>query len=330
MPLKLESPKPGRSPNWRIRGTYLGVHIDRSAGSPDRRVAAAALKSIKEQIERGAIQPNTGPHFEGAAISYLHAGGDGRFMKPLFAYWGKTPLHAIDQPALDACAATLYPNGTPATRNRQVYTPVLAVLHHAGHATTLRRPKGGNGERRAHFLTPEQLFRLIDAAEAIDGELGCFFTFLPYTGVRLSEALGLLCADVDLSRATAFVRDTKNGDPRMVHLPPVVVTALANHPRGLNREGRVFRWTKGQRLNDLMHKAYEAAGVPHGNAPAHGLRHTYATLMRKYGGADDRDLLDTGAWRHRQSVQGYVHTDVSDAARKADKLPVKSAKISGR
>jgi hypothetical protein len=39
-------------------------------------------------------------------------------------------LNKITQAALDAAAVALYPNGTPASRNRAVYTPFSAVRWH--------------------------------------------------------------------------------------------------------------------------------------------------------------------------------------------------------
>ena len=319
MPLKLQAPKAGRSPYWRIRGTYQGVYIDQSTGSTDRRFAAQKMRQIREQIERGELRPATGPTWEDALTAYLDAGGDPRFMPPLLDYWKNTPLANFNQIAVDACAALLYPQAGPATRNRQVYTPIMAVAAHVKHRLEISRPKGGNGTRRTCFLTDDQLFRLLDAAEARSPALGALMAVLAYCGPRLSEALSILCDDVDLSNREALIRDTKNGEPQVLHLPPHVVAALANLPLGLDRPGeRVFRqWTKGSYLRKIMLQAYAAAGVDPQGAPAHILRHTYATNMKRLG----VDLMDTGRWKSRQASDGYAH--VKGEARKADLLPVR-------
>ena len=47
---------------------------------------------------------------------------------------------AIDQRAIDQAAIVLYPNASPATRNRQVYTPMSAILRGAGVTTALKWP----------------------------------------------------------------------------------------------------------------------------------------------------------------------------------------------
>jgi hypothetical protein len=53
----------------------------------------------------------------------------------------------------------------------------------------------------------------------------------------------------------------------------------------------------------------------------HTFRRTYATWMRRYGGLDDKDLVDTNRWRGIESASRYAQTVVGEAARKADLLP---------
>ncbi|WP_240721804.1 hypothetical protein, partial [Halomonas marinisediminis] len=86
---------------------------------------------------------------------------------------------------------------------------------------------------------------MIKAAEGVDPEFGILLHFLLYTGCRLNEGLGLTCDKLIIDEAFAYLPQTKNEDPRGVHLPPVLVAALANHPRGLSRgKEKVFRFRK--------------------------------------------------------------------------------------
>src|SRR5262249_27878385 len=152
-------------------------------------------------------------------------------------------------------------------------------------------------------LRPEPTFALLAAATAIDAEFGIFCTLLNYTGLRLSEGLGLQSEQIDLSREFAYVPDTKTGEPRAVYLPPAVVSALASHPRGLDRRGRVFRFHKGGWLMDQLAAACQASGVTLPRRTAfHVFRHNYATWMRLYGGLDALGLARTGAWSDMKSV----------------------------
>jgi len=325
VPIRIVPPKPGRTPYFRLRGTYLGVHIDRSTGSPDRRVAAQALARIKGEIERGALSSKTGPGFAEAMTAYLAAGGTPRFLAPLLQYFRDTPLADIDQIALDACAAELYPDATPATRNRQVYTPFSAIRRQAGITDPLRRPKGARGARRVHFLKPDEALALLAGCEAQGARFGALCRYLLYTGSRLSEALTLDWRHLDLAEATAYAPHTKTGEPRLVHLPPVVVAAIANLDAA--DAGRVFRLSKSGYLYKLLAQAEAASGVtiPEG-VSFHIFRHTYGAWMKRLG----VDLVGTGAWRSRQAASVYEHLDMRKEARQADRLPTRTGAKSVR
>src|SRR5713226_8347698 len=118
MPLKLIPPRPG-NPNWQIRGSYLHVkRLYRSTGTPEKRIAEQALMKLKRDIESGAFAAETGPTFASAALSYIRAGGEKRFLAPLSEYFQMTSLAKIDQAAIDAAADTIKPDADPATRNR--------------------------------------------------------------------------------------------------------------------------------------------------------------------------------------------------------------------
>ena len=89
------------------------------------------------------------------------------------------------------------------------------------------------------WLWPEQAEAIFAEAKKLDPEFATLLIVLCYTGMRLSEALSLMWNDVRLTDGFAYVPDTKNGEPRPVFLPPVVVAALANLP---NRAARLFDW----------------------------------------------------------------------------------------
>ncbi|SDQ98200.1 Phage integrase family protein [Rhizobiales bacterium GAS113] len=322
MPLKLVEPEAGRSKVYRVRGTYLGRYVDRTTETADKAKARRFLKAIAEQIERGELAGPEELTFAKAALSYGKAGGEERFMKPIIDHFGpKTLVRDLTQAKLDEAAHAIYPEAEPATRNRQFYTPVSAVLKHAGFVAPLKRPKGANGERRVKFMTEGEAKRLLAAAREVDAEFGVFLAWLLYTGLRLSEGLRVECRSVDLSASFAHVETTKNGKPRPVHLPPVLVAELANHPRGLDRKGKVFRFTKCGRIYELMSEAKEKAGADLDWVSFHYFRHTYGAWMRRHGRLDTSGLVATGAWASRESAALYEHVDTSEEARQSDLLP---------
>ena len=323
MPLKLIPPRPGKSPNFTIRGTYLGASVNKTAGTPDKAFAKKILKNIKAEIERGVFCRPGAPTFASAALKYIDAGGEERFVLKLAEHFGEMPLVGVNQASIDDAALVLYPRACTATRNRQVYSPISAILKSAGVAEPLKRPKGGRGAQRLFFLTPEQAGRLLGAAEAHDVEFGLFLAFLLYTGCRLSEALSVELANVNLNEAWAYVPGTKNGAPRLVHMPPVLVSALAGHPRGLERPGRLFRFGKCGRLYTWLNDVAESASVTIPPRVAfHAFRHTWGAWMRRYAGLDTTGLVETGAWRSRQAAAVYEHAVQSEEARRADVLPI--------
>lgn len=332
MPLKIVPPRAGKTPYYSIRGTHLGTYLDRSTQSTERAQASRFLRLWKEEIERGRFTGPDEPNFVDAAVAYMADTGNDRFVKSVTEHFGKRALSSITQQDVNEAAIKLYPKASAATRNRQVHTVVSAILKHAGIDWKMKRPKGWRGTRKTDWLTPDQAFRLFKAARRIDEEFGIFLVTLAYTGMRLSEATERFnCARVELDRGFAYLDKTKNEDPRGVHLPPRVVAALGEHPRGMDRRRKngdgmpVFRFRKNGRLYTLMSRAKKAAGADLSFVTFHVLRHTYGTWMRRYGGLDTKGLVDTGTWRDEASASRYAHSIASEEAQRADLLPVENS-----
>jgi integrase len=366
MPLKLRDPRPPKTPNYSIRGTYLGVYVERTTGTPDKKTAGQILNGIKRAIERGeyaakteaAVEAKRAPTFADAALAYLRAGGEGKYLGPIIEATGEHALRdkllsEIDQIAIDNAASALYPNAPATTTNRQFYTPVSAVLKRAGIEREVKRPKGWRGSKATEWLEPEQAFPLIDAAYELDSEFGLFCLTLLYTGMRLSDPIKARLRDLKLGEALLYVPDTKNGEPRPVHLPPVLVqafrdqpprkarprkaqgVALANGAAGrsprdagvpfLDRapDEKLFRFHIGGRLRKMLALAMKNAGLkfPRRQGGFHLFCHTYGTWMTRYGELDTYGLTRTGRWKDADSADRYNHTRASPEARRADLMP---------
>lgn len=328
MPIRLVPPRAGKTPYWSGRGAYLGQYVDRSTKVADRRTAQRVIRKWEDEIERGEFARPGEPTFVSAAVDYMKTGGERRFIGPLIDHFGREfLLSQVDQAAIDNAAFLLYPDASPATRNRQVHTVISAILKRKGLDHKLQRPKGAAGVVKTDWLWPEQAFRLFNSARADVTEFASLLVFLCYTGTRLSEALNLSVSDVNLSESFAFIRETKNGRPRPVFLPPVVVAELGSHPRGMDRSGPLFRFRKNGRLYSLLAKTKKAAGADLAFVTFHTLRHTWATWMRRYGGLDTAGLVGTGAWKDRKSAGRYEHVVVSEEATKAALLPTERKKV---
>jgi integrase-like protein len=329
MPIRIVPPQPGRTSCYTLRGTYLGYYVERSTRSREKSLATSIRAKIMREIERGLLARPSGPGFAAAAAAYLKAGGDGTFLELIIERLGHTPIAEIDQMTIDHLAAELYPDGTAATRNRQVYTPISAVLKRAGIEKKIKRPKGWRGNKLTHWLTPEQAFAVFRAAEKIAAppdtraKFRILLIVLCYTGMRLSEGLRIERQRIDRAASTVLLPRTKNGEPRLVYLPPIVMEALASFPGGIEGIGRLFSFHAGGRLYDLLDMTMKIADIELPRRVGfHVWCHTWATWMRQHGRLDTYDLVRTNRWADAESANRYSHVVLSEQARRADLLPV--------
>lgn len=319
MPLKLQPPRRGKTPNFYIRGTYLGVAVGRSARTSKRAVARQELKRIERQIERGEFTSTV--TFDDAVIAYIHAGGERRYLGPLLDYFEGVDCATIDQAAIDECAAEIYPPGISerpsaqnATINRCVHSPMSAVLKGAGFDFRIRRPK--QPTETAVWLEPDEAARWFSVAP---DKLRRLSVFLLCTGCRITEACDLLGDHIVLSKSLAYIGRSKNGAGRAVYLPPPVLDELAGVT--LQRGRRVFGYSDRWQVYRDWAPLREEYDFPDWWTP-HAACHTWATWMRQYAGSDLRGLTGTGRWKDTKSVQRYTHVVVSEESRRADLLPV--------
>ena len=335
MPWKLVPPhtrKDGKKIDfYYVRGTYLGFRINYSTGPGEAAAAKRIFGTWRKQAERGEFsigrvtEQSAPATFVSAATAYMQAGGSGQYLEPILKAWRDRSADSIDQIALDTLAAELYPNATPATRNRQVYTPVSAVLKRAGIEKKFRRPKGWQGKKSTSWLEPDQAFSLFAAADNIDREFGLLCRFLCYTGMRLDEALSRALRDLKLDRAYIYLPDSKTGEPRGCHLPPRLVEWIEAQParevtpivrdehgrylsggRPLEDAGvpflerrpdaKLFRFHNGGALRTMLKEAMKTVGLafPRRQGGFHIFCHTYGSWMHRFGNLDTHGLARTG------------------------------------
>lgn len=352
MPLKLKAPRKGKSPNITIRGTHLGVYVDKSSGSPRRSVARRIRDALERAIERGEYPPREAPApevadehtFIGAANAYVAWRNPSkkfrRYIGRLIRHFRERPIAEFDQAAIDRAAIDLHPNASGATRNSMVYTPVSAILHHhygdAGLPFDLRRPPGAKGNKRNEALIPEDAFGIIEAAESFDIEFAVFLMCLLYVGTRVGAGLDMQREDVRAEELAAWMRHQKGQPASEVRLREDLCDRLIAHLETHDRR-RVFRFHYGGHLKYQLVRAKLAyLGIPHPKrrpvpwrepenrlkwVTFHTWRHTWATWMRRYGKATIDDLVDSNNWKDRRSAARYVHAVADDVWDRVDLLP---------
>jgi integrase len=323
VPLKIFR-RPG-SPNWYMRGSVRGIRIIESTGVSSR-VKAQEIRAFREAelLEQSIHGRAAVATFGSAALSYMQNGGDGRYLTPLLEHFGRTRLSAIDQAAIDRCAAQLKPHALSSTVNRQIHTPISAVLKHAAARgwcdhRSIERPRQPKGKTR--WLSFQEAEDLIGAA----GYLRPLLTFLLYTGCRLGEAINLDWAQVDLVRRHVQFLNTKNGQSRGCPLHPLALAALANLA---HREGAVFRRPDGLpyarkpdgggQIKTGFKGACRRAGLS--DVTPHTLRHTWASWHYQQQ-RDLRKLMDLGGWKSLTMVVRYSHVNADQHADSINSLP---------
>ena len=130
------------------------------------------------------------------------------------------------------------------------------------------------------------------------------------TAARRGEILALRWADVDAAAATAYLSQTKTGQPRKVPLSPAALAMLRCLPRSL--DGRVFPITASS-----LQQAYERAVIRAGiaNLTFHDLRHDALTNLAKVG-LNVLELRAISGHSTANMLQRYVQIDAGSLARK--------------
>ena len=217
-------------------------------------------------------------------------------------------MNAIGQDDFDRAAQALYPGRAAETWNRHVYTPLQAVLGHAGVQIRLRRPK----QKRPRNRAVAKDIALILIENASDPDLKALLVLLFYTGCRISEAMSLTPERVDLiGRRICFdVGKTDKDSWRPMH--EEVFQALASLPQ----RDRIFRWRSTSGHKKPLKALCKKLGI---RFTAHMARHSFATWLTD-SGASLRDVMDAGGWSDEKSVMRYIGSNVERVRKAVDKL----------
>lgn len=231
-----------RGDKWYLRGTVTvgdrSESVYKSTGVADEKQAeiirVRTEARLTEELLHGKKHMAT---FEEAMVSYLENGGSNRFMTPLHERFARRKLKDITQDDLDTAARVLYPTSNPETRNRQCYTPFIAVWNRAvqnGWAEPRQwsRPKKIKGtnvvrltKKRAgtHPVTYDYAAPFIAAMSPAPAML---MTTLFYTGMRPIELFSLEAGDVNVEGRWITLTKTKTGEPRGVPINEFLVPLL--------------------------------------------------------------------------------------------------------
>ena len=215
--------------------------------------------------------------------------------RPEHIHCGAIPFDVLREAIHDAAIGK-----SPATRNRYA-AAISSVLKQAkirGDSVVGVEFAKETGARTDH-LTKDDTDRLLDS---MGREARAATRFLLYSGMRLSEAFGVLEANWLGKAENGFVNvklaDTKNGSPRWIPVPENVWESFLRECRGLKKRA----------YQAAFKEAVERA-LPGRKLVPHSLRHTCATWMTEKGVpmnvvADylgHRSLTTTRRYAHRST-----------------------------
>jgi integrase len=243
----------------------------------------------------------------------LEDGKSPDYIEPLLNHFRGKLLSKIKANDIRAAARKLYPDRKPATWNRQVITPVRAIINHAsqeGLCPSIRVTQFKVEKVKKVAATPEWIVEF--RASAIEHNLPhlatlCWFLF--ETGCRISEAVGLTIADVDLINCKADLGETKNGESYDTDFSPELRDELS---AGMPKEGKVFGYATRQSVYNSWRNTCVRAGIEY--IPPHQAgRHSFATMLNAMGWTAN-DIAAAGRWKSARLVQDtYIHSNSSSA-----------------
>ncbi|CAG4926110.1 tyrosine-type recombinase/integrase [Paraburkholderia saeva] len=131
------------------------------------------------------------------------------------------------------------------------------------------------------------------------------------TGARKSELLRLRYADIDMERATAYVRLSKNDEPRMLPLTPAVLEEIRRFGKPKHRDALLFARVGDPDRPFTINRAWSTA-VHDANLTDfkfHDLRHTCASYLAQ-NGASLLDVAATLGHKQLDVTRRYSHLTI--------------------
>lgn len=149
-------------------------------------------------------------------------------------------------------------------------------------------------------------------------------TFL-YTGIRVSELIGIRLEDVDYERCQIRINAGKGGKDRIVPFPAGFKEVLAMHADRMRQQNAecLFESSWKRKYTDrgirkILAKYAKEAGIKRNISP-HRLRHFLLTWLKKQG-IDDSFIQPYSGHSTRQSLEVYSKLSIEEAQKKYDQV----------
>jgi site-specific recombinase XerD len=157
----------------------------------------------------------------------------------------------------------------------------------------------------------------------------CIITLFLNCGMRLSELVGLNITDVSFEEMRMRVLGKGNKE-RFIFLNKACVSALEDYlkvrkssdtnPNALFLSSRGRRISK-RRVQQIVEEYLKKSGLSNQGLSTHKLRHTAATLMYTYGGADMMTLKEILGHESTSTTEIYTHISTDSLRNIAEGMP---------
>lgn len=201
-------------------------------------------------------------------------------------------------------------------RERVDYERLRNVMKEVRRQLELRRP--AKARRLPELLTEGELkalFAVLEDATRVSLRDQVLLHLLLYTGVRVSELVGIRVEQVDLGGRRVFVEKGKGGKDRYVLFKAGFAATLRAYLEGnpdnrwLFESNRRAKLTT-RRVQQIVREVAVAAGIAKRVYP-HLLRHQALTFLKRQG-LDDAEIQLISGHASRKSLEVYTHLALED------------------
>lgn len=303
-----------RNSKWWIKGRinrlpaskYYRQSLGAPSTMPESEAKAIAWEFEQDEIKRALLGEQEVLTFEKAVLLYNPPPADAKFLLKIISVIGKELIKDIKPARVRQIAKELYPMASADTWQRQVVTPIRAVINNA-HDHGKCPPIRIRGFTKAERLKQDKLrgkesrqakvpgsWEWIEAfREHASPRIGALALFMFTTGARLTQSIEINdTSDLDLQNGRVLLPEAKGHEAQWIDLIPEVVADLANLE---TRNGRLFGYQYRYGVYKPWKKAVEKAGIEMILPHAAG-RHGFGTELIVRQGLDAVTVAKEGRW----------------------------------
>jgi integrase/recombinase XerD len=160
-------------------------------------------------------------------------------------------------------------------------------------------------------LSQDEIRRMIDSLRNTKHKL--ILCLIYSTGMRVSEAVGLMLKDIDYERNIINIRDGKGMKDRIVPLAEKLVNALKEYSKAYQPQIYLFEGLNGSQYSTRSIQRIVKNALNKGkirkHASVHTLRHSYATHLLE-NGVDLRLIQELLGHKSSRTTEIYTHVSV--------------------